>query len=184
MKAVIMSVLSLCLSVASLHAAQRQIDPAQSSFTIYVGRAGLLAAAGHDHVVTAPIAEGAIDDGEPASVNFRVESVSLTVLPEDHQTEVQQNMQERVLESSSFPDIRFASTQVQPAGNSQWDVIGQLTLHGQTHPVHLHVRLIDGKYSGSTSIKQTSFGIQPVSAGGGTVKVKDELKIDFSIVAK
>jgi hypothetical protein len=31
------------------------------------------------------------------------------------------------------------------------------------------------------TINQTDFGIRPVSAGGGTVKVKNELKIDISI---
>jgi hypothetical protein len=30
---------------------------------------------------------------------------------------------------------------------------------------------------------QTDYGITPVKAGGGTVKVKDELKITFTIVA-
>jgi hypothetical protein len=31
-------------------------------------------------------------------------------------------------------------------------------------------------------LKQTDFGITPISIGGGTVKVKNELRIDFDIV--
>jgi hypothetical protein len=46
------------------------------------------------------------------------------------------------------------------------------------------VRYLEGKYVGTATIKQKDFGIQPVSAGGGTVKVKDELTIDFSIKTK
>jgi hypothetical protein len=37
-------------------------------------------------------------------------------------------------------------------------------------------------YTGSSQLKQTDFGITPVSVGGGTVKVKDELKLDFEVV--
>jgi hypothetical protein len=33
-------------------------------------------------------------------------------------------------------------------------------------------------------LKQRDFGIEPVSVGGGTVKVKDELRVEFEIVAK
>jgi hypothetical protein len=31
-------------------------------------------------------------------------------------------------------------------------------------------------------VKQTDFGIVPISIAGGTVKVKDEIKVDFDIV--
>jgi len=33
-------------------------------------------------------------------------------------------------------------------------------------------------------LKQTDFGIKPVTIAGGTVKVKDELTIEFDIVAR
>jgi len=36
---------------------------------------------------------------------------------------------------------------------------------------------------GELSILQTDYGITPVKAGGGTVKVKDKLKITVNIVA-
>jgi hypothetical protein len=36
---------------------------------------------------------------------------------------------------------------------------------------------------GKLTLRQTDFGITPVSAGGGTVKVKDELGIDYKFVA-
>jgi hypothetical protein len=43
------------------------------------------------------------------------------------------------------------------------------------------VKFLDGEYIGNMTINQTDFGIRPVSAGGGTLKVKNELKIDVSI---
>jgi polyisoprenoid-binding protein YceI len=110
-----------------------------------------------------------------------VEAARLTVLPEEHQSEIQHTMQERVLESTRFSEIYFASDKVQSTAEGEWDVSGRLTLHGETRTVLVHVKSLDGKYIGNTTIKQTDFGIRPVSAGGGTVKVKNELKIDFSI---
>jgi hypothetical protein len=32
-----------------------------------------------------------------------------------------------------------------------------------------------------TVLKQTAFGIKPISVAGGTIKVKDEVEIDFTI---
>jgi hypothetical protein len=36
---------------------------------------------------------------------------------------------------------------------------------------------------GGFAIKQSNFSIKPVSVAGGTIKVKDELKFTFDIVA-
>jgi polyisoprenoid-binding protein YceI len=184
MKAILLFGLCLCVGAAQALAAQKALDTEHSSLTIHVGKTGLFSAAGHEHVVTAPVAGGSVDDGSHPQVEFWVESGRLTVAPEDHQSEVQQRMQEQVLESGKFPEIRFASSEIKPSGNGEWDVVGKLTLHGETKAVRLQVRFADQAYVGSVTIKQTDFGIQPVSAGGGTVKVKDELKIDFSIRTK
>jgi polyisoprenoid-binding protein YceI len=184
MKAMLLFGVCLCVCATQALAAQKPLDTEHSSLTIHVGKTGLFSAAGHEHVVSAPVAGGSLDDGSHPQVEFRVEAASLIVAPEEHQSEVQQRMQEQVLESSKFPEMRFASDEVKPAGNGVWDVAGKLTLHGETRPVRLQVRFVDRTYIGSVTIKQTDFGIQPVSAGGGTVKVKDELKIDFAIRTK
>jgi YceI-like domain len=57
-----------------------------------------------------------------------------------------------------------------------------LDLHGQTHPVAVDVTLKDDVYRGTAVVKQTEFGIKPVSIAGGSVNVKDEVKIEFEIV--
>ena len=165
-------------------ASQKQIDPELSSLTIHVGKTGLLSAAGHEHTVKAPITEGTVDDGAEARVSFRVEAARLIVMPEEHRDEIQHSMQEHVLESSRFPEITFVSSKVRPTGENVWRVSGMLMLHGHVKPLELQVRLINGRFVGSTEIKQTDFGIQPVSAAGGTVKVKNELTLDFSIMTK
>ena len=43
---------------------------------------------------------------------------------------------------------------------------------------------LTSRYAGSVKLKQRDFGITPVTAGGGTVKVKDELRLDFAIALR
>ena len=61
---------------------------------------------------------------------------------------------------------------------------GDLTIHGVTRPLTLRVHLeIKGdtlEATGSTTIRQTDFGITPISKAG-VVKVKDELAINWRI---
>jgi hypothetical protein len=56
-------------------------------------------------------------------------------------------------------------------------------LHGHSNPVSAAVHKVQDKYVGRCRIKQTDFGIQPVNAGGGLVKVKNELEIEFTVKA-
>jgi polyisoprenoid-binding protein YceI len=175
--ALLLSLISVCAFAAS-----RPIDTARSKITIHVGKSGLFSAAGHEHEVSAPIAEGAIDDSGPGHAWFRVETARMTVLPEKDRDAVQSAMQQQVLQSDRFPQIRFESSAIQKLGDDKWTVTGALTLHGETHPVTVDVRRDANGFAGETRIKQTQFGIQPPSAAGGTVKAKDELKITFLIV--
>ena len=166
---------------------EKAIDTQRSSLTIHVGKAGLLSAAGHEHWVNAPIASGTVDDSSATpGVRFTVDARMLSVKAENgvndkDQAEVQFNMQSKVLESSSYPQIVFQSTHVRPNGDDAWRVSGDLTLHGVTRPVILDVTRENDVYIGAVRIKQTEFGIQPIKIGGGVVKVKDELEIHFQV---
>jgi polyisoprenoid-binding protein YceI len=90
----------------------------------------------------------------------------------------------KVLDSARFPEIHFRSSAVEPAGNGRWSVTGDLTLHGQTHPLKLEVRAQNGHYLGTVELKQKDFDIEPIVVGGGAIKVKNELRVEFDIVGK
>jgi len=166
---------------------EQAIDTERSSLTVHVGKAGLLSAAAHEHWVNAPIAGGTIDaDVAGPAVWFTIDARRLSVRREKGVTdkdraEVQSNMQTRVLESNTYPDIVFRSTEVRRTGALVWGVSGDLTLHGVTRRVSVDVIREDNAYVGTTRIKQTEFGIQPIKIGGGVVKVKDELEISFRV---
>jgi polyisoprenoid-binding protein YceI len=174
-------------AVAPLFAQEKPIDTGRSTITIHVGKAGLLSAAGHDHWINAPISTGSIDE-TANRVMFTVETAKMTVKPDpkvDSKTQatIQKDMEEMTLETKQYPEITFRSTRAEKAGDD-WKVQGSLSLHGVTKPVTVAVKRSGDAYSGHTVLKQTEFGIKPISVAGGTIKVKNEIEVDFQIYAR
>jgi polyisoprenoid-binding protein YceI len=187
-KTLMLGILTLAVSLGptSLYAQTKAIDINKSSLKIRAFKSGAFSAFAHDHEIQAPIAEGKIDSSGN-SVQLRVDSRQMRVLdPEisaDKRSEIQHTMQSAaVLDAEKFPEISYQSTTVTSRGEGHWEVRGDLTLHGKKDPVTVDVTLKDGHYRGSASLKQTTFGMTPISIAGGTVKVKDEVKIEFDIV--
>lgn len=179
--------LAVVFAFAALAAAQdTPIDTQRSTITIHVGKAGLLSAAGHEHWVNAPIAFGTIRESDPPHVEFTVETASMIVKPDPKvdaktQAQIQKDMEDMTLETRKFPKLWFVSQRVERSG-AGWKVEGTLTLHGVAKTVTLNVTKDGGAYISRTSLKQTDFGIKPVTVGGGMVKVKDQVELEFRIV--
>jgi hypothetical protein len=187
----------VCLGPDKLYAQPQAIDVSKSSLKIRVFKSGAFSAFAHDHEIQAPIEEGKIDEGRidegkietsaSPSVQLRVDSRKMRVLdPEasvDNRTEIQHTMEgNAVLDVEHFPEISYRSTSITKTGDAHWEVRGNLNLHGKSQPVVVVVSLEAGHYRGSASFKQSDFGITPIRIAGGTVKVKDEVKIEFDIV--
>ena len=85
------------------------------------------------------------------------------------------------MRTSGVQEIVFKSNAVEVLGPSQWSVRGELALRGQSRPVTAEVTEKAGHYTGRATVKQTDFGIKPVKVAGGTVKVKDEVRVEFDI---
>jgi polyisoprenoid-binding protein YceI len=167
---------------------ERAIDTERSAVTVRVYKSGLFSSFGHDHEIRAQIKEGAFNE-EKNTVWFVVEARSLQVRDSDASEKDRADIQAtmlgpKVLDSETFREIRFQSTEVNRQGNDHWTVRGDLTLHGQTRPVKVEVERQNSGYRGSTQLRQKDFGITPVSLAGGSVKVKDEVRIEFEIVGK
>jgi polyisoprenoid-binding protein YceI len=174
---------------SDLCAQSKAIDVSKSTLKIRVFKAGAFSAFAHDHEIQAPIEEGTIEQSNSAhdSVQLRVDSGKMRVIdpdtPEDKRAEIQHTMQSaKVLDVERFPEISYQSTAVTGRGENHWEVRGNLNLRGKKQPVVVAVSLQDGHYRGSASIKQSDFGIDPIRIAGGTVKLKDELKVEFDIV--
>ncbi len=184
-------VLAAALLISIPVAAQspkRPINIQHSTLKVFVFKSGLFSAFGHNHQIAAPIEEGSVTL-DPPGVEFRVATCKLRVLDPDvdadERAKVQATMEgPEVLDCARFPEIRFQSTAVEKAGADQWTVRGTLSLHGQSRPVTVAVKKQGARYVGSATLKQRDFGMSPVSVAGGTVKVKDEIKIEFEILLR
>jgi polyisoprenoid-binding protein YceI len=168
-------------------AAPRTIDTQKSTLTIRVGKAGAFSAFGHNHEIRAAIAAGTVETGEHPSVELGVNSGALRVadadVSEKDRGEIQRTMLgSEVLDSERYPEIVFRSTAAELHGPDHWTLYGNLTLHGETHPVSVDVILKAGHYTGYATLKWTVFGIKPVRTAGGAVKVRDEIQVEFDVV--
>ena len=176
-----------CTTMAE--AQDRAIDTTRSVLRLRVFKSCFLSAFAHNHEIEASIAEGTVHLSSDPSVSLKVHARELRVLDPDvsdkDRGDVQKTMEgPRVLDVERFPEISFQSTAVQKKGEQHWTVRGNLTLRGQTSPVEVEVASKDGHYQGSAQLQQHSFGMTPVSIAGGTVRVKDEVKVEFDIVLK
>jgi hypothetical protein len=164
------------------------IDTEHSVITVHVFKSGLFSAFADNHEIRAPIYSGVLDEAE-RRVEIVIDSRKLVVLDPNLPPEKRQQVQERmlgpdVLDSNQFHEIRFLAKDVKGESADHFLLAGTLSLHGKTRPISFHVVRSSGHYRGDVILKQRDFGITPVTVAGGTVKVKDELKIELDISAE
>ncbi len=170
---------------AAASAEQRQLDTAKSEMMVRVYKAGIFWAFGHDHEIAAPVKSGVVDTSAH-TVELRVAATSLKVRDanesEKDRDEIQGTMLgPEVLDVEYHPEIVFRSTGAESTGDGAWRVRGNLTIHGHSRPIEVEVRENGGHYRGGARLKQSEFGIKPVKVAGGTIQVKDEIRIEFNI---
>jgi polyisoprenoid-binding protein YceI len=177
------------------------LSAANQTYRVHVGKAGAFSfVAGHTHEVTGAIESGSVDvDLEAPSqshVRLVIATPELKVSPAGEPPgdvpKVQEAMiGDKVLDVAHHPRITYESTAIilksRRATLLDLVVTGQLTIRDVSQPVTVPVRVdvADSALTatGHFSIKQSAFGIKPISVGG-VVAVKDALEIDFSISAK
>jgi polyisoprenoid-binding protein YceI len=200
---VMLGIVSLLALAAAVSAGPDRfaVDAAKSSLTVRTGRAGLFKFAGHDHEIRALAMTGEVtadpDHLSASAVSLHVEAARLTVQPADEPPNDIPQVQARMvgpelLDVARFPEIVFHSTGITGRrttdGSFDLGVDGDLSLHGVTRRINLHLHaVVEGESltaSGETAVRQTDFGMTPVSVAAGAVKVKDEVIVRFSIVAR
>ena len=165
-----------------------EVDSDRSSITVKVEKSGLFSAFAHNHTIRASIASGKLD-AEKRTAELVFNTKEIKVLDEgvkdSEKAEIEQTMKsDKVLDIQRFPEIRFQSTSIALQDSGHYLVRGGLTLHGTTRPVEFPVAFTKGRYTGAVKLKQTDFGITPVSIAGGAVKVKDVIEAVFEIILK
>jgi polyisoprenoid-binding protein YceI len=174
------------------------IDAGRSTFTVQAFSTGILSAFGHNPKIAIREIQGDVGftSGEATIENPRlhitIRAGSLEVIDDisdKDRREIHRQMYDEVLEVERFPEIAFDCSRVAVAGsgtNFSATLNGDLTLHGETHPLSVSARVnLAGsvlKASGEFSVNQREFGIPPVIVAGGAIKLKDEIKCTFNIV--
>jgi polyisoprenoid-binding protein YceI len=180
-------------------AAHYVMDARASRFTVQALATGVLAAMGHNPLIGIRDFNGEVnfssDTLEGNAFHISVKSSSLGVqndISDKDRREVERLMNEQVLETDKYPEIvynapSFTATKL---GDTLYSapLHGNLTLHGVTNsqPVTARVAVFGDmlRASGDFTLSQTDYGIKLVSVAGGALKLKNELKFSFEIVAR
>jgi polyisoprenoid-binding protein YceI len=176
-----------------------RIDLGKSRFTVRAFATGLFSALGHNPTLAIREYTGeaafAPENLEQASIRVTVQSASLTVtddISQKDRTELENKMRQEVFETPTYPEITFESSKISPSqlGENTYSVniTGNLTLHGvsRDETIYAQVTLAGDtlRAYGEFSLRQTDYGIKLVSVAGGTLKVKDEVKVTFDLTAR
>ena len=175
------------------------VDGKGSKFTVRAFATGLLSAFGHNPTIAIPDFKGEVlvnsSALEQSSLRIVIQSASLVVtddINDKDREEIERRMHEEVLESNGYAEIVYECSKMSASKTSEgqyWVALnGELSLHGvtRTQPVSARVTLNGDtlRAVGDFSVRQSDYDIKPVSAVGGTVKLKDELKLSFDITAR
>lgn len=179
-------------------AAVLRIDQARSLIVVTVRRGGPLARFGHDHVVASHAIGGLMAPSlGRADFGFRLDQLTVDESPLRAEAKLdtqpspeaiagtRSNMLTKVLEAERFPEVAL---RVQ--GNADQSPAGvqlSVTLHGVTRTLPAQVQLSRDAgvltASGALTLKQSDFGIVPMSIMNGAMTVADAIELRYTIVA-
>jgi hypothetical protein len=171
-----------------------------------VYKGGALARAGHNHIVASHSLTGVVrvpDDPTRATFDIHMPVNELVVdeddlrakegpdfppgVPADAKEGTKRNMLgASLLEAERYPEIVLQSEAIQqgPEGlQAQVRVIVRDRASSVIVPVKYEIQGEDLRVSGELALEQTDIGLTPFSLFGGALKVLDEMKIRFAIVA-
>ncbi|MGA7981755.1 MAG: YceI family protein [Chromatiaceae bacterium] len=181
-----------------------RIESQDSLATVNAYRGGSLANLGHDHVISSRRVQGYVLASDVASEARADIYVSLADLKIDEPplrqaaglegqlkppeiAATRRHMLEDVLQAARYP---FLEVHAGWASDAPPHTVLQarISLHGVTRsyrvPVSYSRDAETVTVTGQLRIRQTEFGMTPYSVLGGSLKVKDELGLRFSLEAK
>ncbi len=174
------------------------IDTKRSRFTVQALATGILSAMGHNPTIGIRGFSGEVefnpDTMEANGLRLIIQSASLEVqddISDRDRREMDRMMKDDVLEASKYPEIKFEASliSITKLGDALYSaaVSGNLSFHGVTRSQSVPVRIASlGEMirgSGDFTLKQSDYQIKPVSVAGGALRLKDELRFAFEMVA-
>jgi polyisoprenoid-binding protein YceI len=176
-----------------------QLDPGSSRFTVQGFATGMLSVMAHNPTLGVRDFTGQIqfapESLAEAAFGMVVQAASLEVLgsvKEQDRQEIVSRMRQEVLETATYPQIKFQSTSISATRIADnWyrvQIQGELSLHGVTRPqaVDAQLRILDNeiRLSGEFPLLLSAYRIKKVTALGGMITLKDELKLSFDLAGQ
>lgn len=182
----------LCLLVGSSQVLANEtfkIDPSHSRIGFKV-RHMLGSAKGHFAKFSGTI-EVDSDHPEQSAVNVTIQAASIDtgIVKRD------EHLRGELFNVEKFPQITFKSRGVKKTGAAAGDIAGDLTMHGVTRPITLHVQLLGDPQAAMKSstnrwrvttapVRRSQFGLVFSSSAETVSMIADEVAVDIEIEAQ
>jgi polyisoprenoid-binding protein YceI len=175
------------------------VDTRVSQFTVQAFASGLISAVAHSPKIAIRDWSGTFQATSPkldnASLRVQIKAASLEVLDELRETdrrEIHRVMFQEVLETGRFPEVVYESREILTEKLKddlyRLAVRGRLDLHGVSNELGVVAQVALGvdtaRAHGSFTLLQSDYDIRIASIAGGTLKLQDELKFSFFVVAR
>jgi len=169
-----------------------RFDASTAACRIYIEKAGLLAALGHDLEVAVTRFELQIDPAAPSAAGrFDAGSVRVVAalerglprpgaLSDRDVRDVEERIRKDVLDSARHPAVEFTSTTIDREG-AGFRVVGRLLLRGATRTIAFPVRIDGPRHLAEARLHQPDFGIRPYAAPFGALKVKPDVLVRVTL---
>jgi polyisoprenoid-binding protein YceI len=175
------------------------LDPVSSRFTVQAFAGGMLSGMAHSPTFAIREFTGELrftpETFADALFHLTVtaDALALTdsISPKDRE-EIEGQMRLEVLETAVYPEIDFQAAEITADKVAEnWYRLrlkGELRLHGvkRPQPVDAQLRILEDqmRLSGQCTLLLSAYRIKRVSALGGLIKLKDELKFDFDLAGR
>lgn len=193
------------LAVAPDDATEYRVDAPASRIRFIVRRGGTLARLGHNHVILARRVDGIIRraaDPARSTVELTLPVNDFEVDPADERAALGEGfapvpasavkgtrtnmLGDKVLDAARYPVVRIETVGVLPRGDVL-DMTVRITLHGVSRDLGVPVTLAHTpgqlRAQARFPVRQTDFGMTPLSVLGGALQVEDEVEVRMDLVA-
>ena len=171
-----------------------RLGPDDGRVVLKTGRAGFAAKAGHDLTieVTRWSAQVEVPDEDAGGVTAAKVTAELGLgslevregtggakpLTDGDRRDIKKTMSGILGDGTAS----FTSSKITRFGASGGAIEGTVTFNGQSQPARLQISEPGpGRYRGSATVLQTSFGIKPYTGFFGALKLKDEVTVEFEV---
>ena len=177
----------LLVWVATSGAEMRWIDIERSKITVYISASGTSRAAADGHVIEAPLAEGSVNDTNMPHLTLVINVAQLRVVDPGRSADERLKVRAQMLgpeglDAERFSRITYHSLTIDRIEAGVWLVQGELELHGRFLPLNVRAVRQEDRFTGTTTVLPTDFGISLMRVGGTSTLVGNEVRVDFDIV--